>query len=95
MRINPDFRLRTVAGVNMLINEGTRKVSLNALLTLNEAAAWLWSRAAEFCRQSGDGVTEEMLVGWLTEEYDVDAETAAKDVADIVRQWREYAIVEN
>lgn len=95
MKINPDYRLRTVAGENMLLNEGVRKVNFNALLTLNEPAAWLWKRAADYCRESGQGFTEEQLVGWLLDEYEVERDVAAEDVHGIVGQWREYGVVED
>ena len=89
MRINRNFIMRTVAGQAILVNVEAFSVDFNNMLSLSETAAWLWEKAA-----GCDGEFDEpTLVGWLTEEFDVDEETAARDVAEMVLQWREYGLV--
>lgn len=89
MRINGNFIMRTVAGQAILVNVEASSVDFNNMLSLSETAAWLWEKAA-----GCDGEFDEPdLVRWLTEEFDVDEETAARDVAEMVLQWRQYGLV--
>lgn len=89
MRINRNFIMRTVAGQAILVNVDASCVDFNNMLSLSETAAWLWEKAA-----GCDGEFDEpTLVRWLTEEFDVDEETAARDVAEMVSQWHQYGLV--
>ena len=89
MRINRNFILRTVAGEAILVNVDASCVNFNHMLSLSTTAAWLWEKASAY-----DGEFEETdLVRWLTEEFEVDEETAAGDVAEMVCQWRQYGLV--
>ena len=89
MRINDEYVLRTVAGQALLINERAAGVDMNKLLSLNEPAAWLWSKAAG----SGADFDAAVLEGWLMEEYDVDARQARDDVERMLGVWRKYGVV--
>lgn len=91
MKVNGKYILRTVAGEALLVNEGSSRVDFNNMLSLNEPAAWLWAKASE----SADGFDEEQLVRWLMEEFDVEEETARKDVGEMVGLWRKYGLVED
>lgn len=81
--------LRDVCGETVIAGEGLGAVDFGKLLVLNETAAWLWQQA----RQMGD-FTIGQLASRLCEEYDVAADVAAADVADIVGKWREMDVVE-
>ena len=87
MKLNPAYKLNVVAGENMLINTGERTVNVSTVFSLNEPAAWLWTKIG-----SRD-FTEKMLVDWLCEEYEVTPEVAGPDVATMVLLWKEYGMV--
>lgn len=89
MRLKEGFVLRDVCGETVIIGEGLGAVDFGRLLVLNETAAWLWKLA----RQMGD-FSVDLLASGLCEKYDVPADVALADVADIVDKWREIGVVE-
>ena len=89
MRIKQGFVLREVCGERVIIGEGLGAINFGKLLALNESAAWLWKQAQEM----GD-FTIEALADKLCEEYDVTADEAKADVAEIVAEWQQVDVVE-
>lgn len=88
MKLNKDFRLRSIAGENMLIHEGNENpIDFSGVLSLNEPVAFLWKKAR------GRDFSEDDLVAWLLEEYEVDVETAKEDVASMLESWKEYHLI--
>lgn len=87
MTLNGAFRLRTVAAEDMLIDTRGGVARLDKVFRLSPAAAWLWNKA------SGKDFTEEDLVNWLCEEYDVSLQDAQNDVRDLIADWVKYGIV--
>ena len=87
MTLNRAFRLRTVAAEDMLIDTRGGVARLDKVCRLSPAAAWLWNKA------SGKDFTEEDLVNWLCEEYDVSLQDAQNDVRDLIADWVKYGIV--
>ncbi|MBQ6377302.1 MAG: PqqD family protein [Prevotella sp.] len=89
MRIKKDFVLREVCGENVIIGEGLGAIDFGKLLALNGTAAWLWKQAQEM----GD-FTIESLADRLCEEYEVSAEEARQDVAEIIGEWQKVNVME-
>ena len=89
MRIKKGFVLREVCGERVIIGEGLGAINFGKLLALNESAAWLWKQAQEM----GD-FTIEALADKLCEGYDVTADEAKADVAEIVAEWKQVDVVE-
>ena len=89
MRIKKDFILREVCGENVIIGEGLGAIDFGKLLALNGTAAWLWKQAQEM----GD-FTIESLADRLCEEYEVSAEEARQDVAEIIGEWQKVNVME-
>jgi hypothetical protein len=83
------FVLRDVCGEKVIMGEGVGALDFGKLLCLNETAAWLWQQA----EHSGD-FTVESLAGALCDEYEVSKETARKDVAAIVDEWKKVNVIE-
>lgn len=88
MRQKKGFVMRNVCGDNVIVGEGLEQINFNKLLTLNDTAAFLWE---ETCKGE---FTVETLVQALTENYEVDAETAQRDVKHVVEQWLELGLIE-
>ena len=89
MRIKKGFVLREVCGERVIIGEGLGAINFGKMLTLNETAGWLWKEA-----QAMGDFTVEALADKLCEEYDVDADEARKDVADIIAEWQNVNVIE-
>ena len=77
MRIKEGFILRQVAGNYIVIGVGDEAVDFNGMITVNETGAFLWSILEK-------GATKEDMLKALMEEYDVDEETAKKDITDFL-----------
>lgn len=89
MKLKKGFVLREVCGEHVIMGEGLGAVNFGKLLALNETAAWLWKEAEAM----GD-FNVEALADRLSEEYDVSAEDARQDVADIVAEWQSVDVIE-
>ncbi|MBQ9941023.1 MAG: PqqD family protein [Clostridia bacterium] len=73
MKIKSGFILREVAGSTVAVPVGSNSVTFNGMITLSETGVLLWKKLE-------DGATQDQLISALLEEYDVDVETAGKDV---------------
>ncbi len=88
MTLNGAFRLRTVAAEDMLIDTRGGVARLDKVFRLSPAAAWLWNKAA------GREFSQDDLVAWLCEEYDVSLQQAHEDVRELIADWILYGIVQ-
>lgn len=86
MKLKQEFVTREVAGETILVPVGQTVLSLNGMLVLNGCGRFLWERlpAAE---------AEEDLTEALLEEYEVDRETAARDVREFLASLRQLGIL--
>jgi len=88
MRIKEGFVLREVCGERVIMGEGLGAINFGKMLALNETAAWLWQQAQDM----GD-FTVEALAERLYEEYEVTADEAKADVAEMIADWQEVGVV--
>lgn len=88
MKIKNGFELQDICGYNIIVAEGVENIDFNNIFTLNETATFLWKNV------QGKDFTTEDLANMLTQEYDVNHDTALADCGDIVNQWKEAGIVE-
>ena len=89
MRLKKGFVLREVCGERVIMGEGLGAINFGKLLALNETAAWLWQQA-----QAMGDFTVEALAEKLCAEYDVTADEAKADVADIINEWQQVGVTE-
>ena len=88
MRISGDFIMREIAGECILVPVGAAAAKFNGLVTMNEVGKYIVELLAE-------EHTVQELVEKITEEYDVEAQTALTDVEAFLEQLREVgALVE-
>ena len=73
MKIKEGFILRNVAGSDVVVPIGDATLDFNGMMNLNETGAFLFGKMIE-------GISREDLIKALTDEYDVDVETATRDV---------------
>ena len=88
MTLDRAFRLKTVAAEDMLVDTRGGVARLDKVFRLSPAAAWLWNKA------SGKEFSEDELVTWLCEEYEVSLQQAREDVQDLLADWKKYGIVQ-
>ncbi len=88
MKIRDTFILRTVAGENLVVPVGSKHISFNAVITLNESGKFLWHLLEK-------DATEGMLVDALIAEYEVNRDIAEKDVRIFIRSLKENGILED
>jgi hypothetical protein len=88
MKQKEGFVLREVCGESVIVGEGLEAIDFGKLLSLNETAAWLWKEAERQGEFTIDSLTEA-----LCGEYDVEADVAHADVADIIARWQESGVI--
>ena len=88
MKTKKGFNLRQVCGENVIVAEGAENIDFSSIISMNESSAYLWSSI------QGKEFDKNNLVELLTQEYEVDADTAAKDVEALVAQWMKAGIIE-
>lgn len=88
MRIKKDFNLREVCGEYIIVAEGKENIDFCNIISMNESSAYLWKEIQD------KDFDAEYLAELLTNQYDVDKETALKDVKNLVKQWINAGIVD-
>ena len=86
MKINDNYIHREIAGEHVLVPVGNENVSKNGLFILNELGVFLWNHIP----QAED---ESQLVKLVLDEYEVDIETATKDVHEFMDKLTTIGIV--
>lgn len=89
MRIKKGFNLREICGEQIIVAEGRENIDFSRIISLNESAALLWKNVI------GVDFTVDTLVSVLVENYDVDTDTALKDAAMTVEQWKDVGIIDS
>ena len=85
IKIKEGFVLREVAGSYIVVVVGEQVKNFKGVIKLNEAGAFLWSQIEK-------GANKEQLVEKLLGEYDIDKDTAQKDVEDFVNYIKEAGL---
>lgn len=86
MKRNTDFMLRDIAGEVILVSTGAATQQFNGMITLNEVAAFIWKNLDE-------SESSEILVDKIMDEFEVDRETATRDVIGFVSALQERGLV--
>lgn len=86
MRRNTNFILREIAGENILVATGKAAEVFNGMITLNEVESFIWNNIDE-CN------TVDKLISSILDEFEIDEETARKDVESFTNELIEMGIV--
>lgn len=87
MKIKDGFMLREVAEQWVVIPLGERVIEFNGIMTLSESGAILW-------KLMENNATEEELIRAVLEEYNIDEETAKKDIHEFVFSLKDKELLE-
>lgn len=88
MKIKKGFVLEEVGGSYLACATGKLVKQFSGYIRLNSTGAFLFKTLCE------NDMTESELVNALTNEYEIDSETAAKDTATFVKKLSEAGIIE-
>ena len=86
MKVEKEFVLRDIAGDNILVPVGETALDFNGLITLNEVGAFLWNKLQ-------NDITIDGLVQEVLNEYEVDEDTARKDILEFVDYLKKADII--
>lgn len=87
MKIKEGYVLREVAGKAVVIAVGEASRTFHGMINLNSTGKCIWEGAAK-------GLEKEEIVKSLTEQYQVDVETAERDVEKMLRKMAEVGVLE-
>ena len=77
MKINGTYVLRKVAGDNIIIPVGETALKYNGMLTVTETGADIWEAMV-------NEKSVEEIIQMILEKYEVEKETAEKDVREFL-----------
>ena len=77
MKIKKGFMLRKVGAQNIVVAVGAESRNFNGIIRLNDTGKFLWEKLR-------DETTEEELLSAMTNEYDIDSETAKNDISAFI-----------
>ena len=86
MKIKDGFILREVAGNYIVVAVGSAVKTFNGVINLNQTGAFLWELLQK-------GAEKEDLVKALLEEYEVDEQTASKDVDIFIERLQQANLI--
>ncbi len=86
MKIKEGFILREVAGNSIVVAVGNAVKEFNGVINLNQTGAFLWKILQ-------DGAEKEDLVKALLNEYEVDEQTAKKDVDSFIGRLEQANLI--
>ncbi len=87
MKIKSGFAKRKIADSNIVVPVGKATNDFNGMITLNESGSFFWD-----CLTSDTSVDE--VVKKVTSEYDIDENTARKDIENFVDMLRNNNLLE-
>ncbi len=87
MKIKSGFVLKDVAGSNLIVPIGENLVDFSQMITLNETGAFLFKKLI-------DGADINTLASAMTEEYDIDIDTAIEDVSKFTELLKNEGMLE-
>ena len=86
MKIKKELIKREIAGDCILVPVGKSTLESNGLFALNELGAFIWDILA-------GAETEEEIVTAVLKEYEIDRETAVRDISEFLRKLESMEII--
>lgn len=88
MRIKQEYKVRDIAGENVVILQGSYGADLTRIITLNESALLMWNTLA------GREFTAEDAAEVLQQNYEVGAAVALRDAQVWVDKLKDCKLLE-
>ncbi len=87
MQINTQYKLRQVAGENIIMLQGANPGDMTRVISLNDTALYLWNSL-----QGKDFVPED-LTALLLDRYQVEESTARRDAEDFIQTLQQNKLI--
>jgi hypothetical protein len=87
MQIKKGFAKREIAGSFVVVPVGEKSREFNGMITLNESGSFFWD-----CFEKD--ITIDEAVKKITAEYDVDEQTARRDVEKFVEMLKNNDLID-
>lgn len=87
MKTKKGFVLRPLGNEYILAAEGLEIEGFDAMISMNESAAFLWKAV------DGKDFDAATLVKLLVEEYGISNKQAEKDVAPLLQSWKNAGVI--
>lgn len=87
MKIKKGFVAKEIAGQHVVVALGAASKIFNGIIKLNDSGKLIWDMLAE-------GAEQEQIVDALLSEYEVDRDTAERDVNNFIEQLKGANILE-
>ena len=88
MRINPNYKLRNIAGENIIVKQGIRDLDLTHIISLNQSAKFLYETFI------GKEFTEEEVAQVLETTFGISKERAENDARIWIESMKECHVIE-
>lgn len=88
MKIKQEYKVREIAGENVVIMQGRQGADLTQIITLNASALVLWNAL------TGKEFTVEEAAEVLVQNFEVESEVALRDATAWVERMAECGLIE-
>ncbi len=79
--------LRELDGMAIVVAVGKRAVEFNGMITLNSLGTFIWKCLSV-------DTTEDKILADILNEYDVDSDSARKDLLDFLKKIRDAGLID-
>ena len=87
MKVKNGFNLRTICGEYIIVAEGKENIDFSNIISMNESSAYLCEKILDI------EFTNDDLANLLTEQYEVDFDTALADAKALTSQWLNAGLI--
>lgn len=87
VKIKQGFVMRKVASQSVVIAVGKASEEFHGMINLNDSGSCIWK-----CME--EGMEAEEIASKITEEFDIDIQTAMADIEQMQSKMKELGIVE-
>ncbi len=88
MKFKKEYKVRSMAGENIVIMQGTAGSDMTRIISLNDSSLLLWNEL------QGKEFEVADVAEVLTSNYEIDAETATRDASAWVEKLKECGLIE-
>lgn len=88
MKINSNYKLRTIAGETIVVNQGAGEKNLTRIISLNASARMMWEALVD------KSFTLDDAARLLVETYGIDDAQAQKDASVWVEALKKCGVIE-
>lgn len=87
MKLSGEFVLRNIVGDIVVIPVGETALKFQGMIVLNEVSEVIWK-----CLKQE--TTFDEILRHVTDEFEVDSETAAADISEFLEKLQEYELLQ-